>query len=329
MNQPETGPIKALGHERETSLPPTLRELLLTIAKHAIIAGIVISLLVHATGWIVARYVTVGGYAPSATGSGDDGAIEMAVVTEAELQGIEDAAIGMDTPSVPEAAVSDVPLAEVMDAAPGDGGEGSLGELSDVGPAGGGGDISGDGGGGLGGSGGGGGASFFGVEAQGNRFAYVVDVSGSMDELMGEQRRIGVLRTELSRSINSLLESSSFVIVKFSTESKILGESEGWTEAGDAGKRAARRPIDGLLPEGSTIPLPAFEIVLGLRPRPDAVYFMTDGEFPEEMADEILLMSKKFRIPVHCICLGSAAGETVMKKIAKGTRGTYTFVPAP
>ncbi|MGP1310680.1 MAG: hypothetical protein ACTS27_10825, partial [Phycisphaerales bacterium] len=61
---------------------------------------------------------------------------------------------------------------------------GSLSNLAGSGLGGGSGDGFGDGMGDLGaggGGGGGGGAKFFGVEARGSRFVYVVDLSGSMD----------------------------------------------------------------------------------------------------------------------------------------------------
>ncbi len=53
---------------------------------------------------------------------------------------------------------------------------------------------------------GGGGAKFFGVEARGSRFIFIVDVSGSM-----EGGKIVTLRSELTKSIDGLAENSLFI----------------------------------------------------------------------------------------------------------------------
>ncbi|MFA6047119.1 MAG: VWA domain-containing protein, partial [Phycisphaerales bacterium] len=192
-----------------------------------------------------------------------------------------------------------------------------------VGPLAGGGDVGGGEGLGLGGSGGGGGgASFFGREAQGNRFAYIVDVSSSM-----EGGRIQSLQRELDRSIDGLLETSEFQVVQYSTDSQVVTEKDSWNQASPAGKRSAHARIGLMVANGSTNPLPAFEIIFRMRPRPDAIYFLTDGEFPDDIAEKITTLNRQLKIPIHCICLESQEGELRMKQIAKVSRGTYTYVP--
>ena len=63
-----------------------------------------------------------------------------------------------------------------------------------------------------------------------------------------------------------------------------------------------------------------------MRQRPDAIYFMTDGEFNDLMPD-IERENARARVPIHCICLGSTTGEPAMKAIAERTKGSYKFVP--
>jgi hypothetical protein len=218
----------------------------------------------------------------------------------------------------------------INDAGPADAGGRTGDEIGDVGSLAGGGDISmgGGEGSGLGGSGGGG-ASFFGVEAQGNRFAYIVDISGSMNEPVAaehEGTRIQALRAELTRSTQGLLETSHFVIVDFSSDADVLGEKKEWAEASPAEKKKYKTLIATLSPGGGTNPLPGFEIVFNMRPRPDAIYFMTDGEFDSSVVDQVMELNKQYKVPIHCICLGSRSGEENMKKIAKGSRGTFTFI---
>ena len=137
----------------------------------------------------------------------------------------------------------------------------------------GGGDIGGIGG-GLGGGGGGSGASFFGVEARGNRFAFIVDVSGSM----GEGEKMPSLRRELIASVGGMQATAQFLVVPFSSESHPLGGKVQWRDSTPAAKKWAKALIEALQPDGGTSPASSFDGVLGLRPRPDAVYFMTDGQ---------------------------------------------------
>ena len=56
---------------------------------------------------------------------------------------------------------------------------------------------------------------------------------------------------------------------------------------------------------------------------------MTDGEFQEENAEQILGMFRRTGIPIHCITFRSREGEAVMRRIASATRGTYTHVEGP
>lgn len=130
------------------------------------------------------------------------------------------------------------------------------------------------------------------------------------------------------RSIDGLLETSEFLVVKYSTESRVVGGVNGWQEASPNAKRQMAEAIAALVPEDNTLPVPGFTVVFSHRPRPDAIYFMTDGDFSEADADAIIAMYRTFKAPVHCICLGFQGGEPRMKKIARATKGTYTFVKA-
>ena len=129
-----------------------------------------------------------------------------------------------------------------------------------------------------------------------------------------------------------MLQNSHVIIVPFSSgAAQPLGGKNGWTETTDRAKRAISRAIETLPADGGTNPSPAFQMVFAVRPRPDAIYFMTDGEFDEAVVQEVALMQSQLSapVPVHCICFASQSGEVLMKKIAEQSKGTYTFVPGP
>jgi hypothetical protein len=314
-------PAQTTGNDRDGSLPPPLGTILLRILHHAAMIAACLSLLLHVAGYFVARGYRIGSLL--SLSSGDSSApVEAAIIIEgADLADAPGAALEVDAPAVPDVVMeADLPL---IPSGEGEsdfagGGLGGLGEIGDLDGVGGAGNI---GGGAAGLGGGGGGASFFGIEASGNRFAYVVDVSASMDEL-----RMSALKRELTRSIDRLLETSEFMVVKYSTESRLVGPGNGWQTASANTKREMKALIELLQPEENTLPVPAFNIVFAHRPRPDAIYFMTDGDFSDDDADAIIDLSRGHKVIVHCICLGFQGGEPRMRKIAKATRGTYTFV---
>lgn len=195
-----------------------------------------------------------------------------------------------------------------------------------AGELGGAGDVSGVGEGGSLGGAGGGGARFFGVEAVGSRFAYIVDISGSM-----AGPKMAALQRELEKSIDELAERSSFHIILFSSDAKPLGGRAKWTEASLKNKKATIQLIEGVNAGGATNPSPAFEAVFELKPRPEAIYFMTDGLFNPEVASLVRQSNTVGGriIPIHCIAFVSQDAEDIMRRIANESDGSYTFVPGP
>ncbi len=296
----------------------------LAVARYALLIGLAISLIVHGVGLLVSNRVMFG------IGGGGGEAVEdrtsLALTRGPELADLMAGSIEVSSPSSgdlsdsPAMASVERPLDALQDPSLEGGAESTIsGALSGAGDVGGGEGLS-DGLGG--GGGGGGGASFFGVEAQGSRFVFIVDVSGSMS--VGG--KIEALRVQLSRSIQNLVETSSFMVYTFSNDAEPLANAKDWVAALDERKRWARRAVNAITAGGGTSPMNAFVMTFKLRPRPDAIYFMTDGEFDPGVADEVARMNTG-RAPIHCIAFGTRESEPLMKKIAAQSKGTYTFVP--
>lgn len=173
---------------------------------------------------------------------------------------------------------------------------------------------------------GGGSARFFGVEARGNRFAYVVDASGSM---RGE--RIERLKNELVDSINQLRPAASYIVILFNSRAVPLS-GDDWAAADEAKKRETFTLLGGVTGEGGTNPLTAMEIALNLKPRPDGIYFMTDGEFAREVEQQLVTLVDRSiraggrRTELHCITFVSRDSEKLMRRLARVTGGTYNHI---
>lgn len=318
MSQLADTPIGTDPETQPQDTEPTLGELVRRWFLRASIAGMVLSLVVHILLFLIAALITTGGGGKSPT---PGAAIEFAVMSESDLDEFQSEELSVEQPSSEELLeqladvatdpLLDTPIADLLQPS------GKLeAEIS-----GGGGDLNSAGDGAAGGSGTGS-ASFFGVEARGNRFAYIVDVSGSMDR----EGRLGGMQAELGNSISGMPDHVGFFVVFFADTAFPLGDRRKWTDADGAGKRWARESIARLTPLGATNPLPAFEMVYDIRPRPDAVYFMTDGEFDESIADIIIRRTMERPLPIHCITFMSREGEAVMRRIARETGGTYTHI---
>ena len=186
------------------------------------------------------------------------------------------------------------------------------------------------------GAGSGGGASFFGLEAKGTRFAYIVDVSSSMHSTgRSTLSRWDLTRDELVRSLRTLGPDASFHVQLYSSGSRSLFGTDDWVAASPSNKRLASDGLSVTDPSGATNPLPAFEAVFGLNPRPDAVYYMTDGEVSDAAGFSAFVRSlnRSERIPVHCILFGDAGSddarqrvEALMRNIARQSGGRFTHI---
>lgn len=292
----------------------------------ATLSAVGISILVHLLLWLVASVVTVlGGGAPGPSGSGSPGPVEFAVISEEAFAGIQGEELRDEAPMVSDGGVDQPDTSiDLLDTAALTGVSdlgldlGSIGASVGAGDIGSASSLSGGGGGG----GGGGGTSFFGVEAEGNRFSYIVDMSGSMN-FPGKWDRTA---QELMSSIEELSEGAMFQVVLFSGDAFPLDNKKEWSEANERGKKWARTALLRVVPTGATNPSPAFHVVFSSRPRPDAVYFMTDGEFNESVVGEIEAMNAEMQIPIHCITFGDRRAEPVMREIARKSGGTYTHV---
>lgn len=286
--------------------------------------GLALSLLAHIIILIAAALIHVAGAGAGRGPEVGTGDFKMAVMTDAELsdllaQDVSPASPALQQAELPAPSVDPTlsgPTAELPGIAA------DLGTVAE-GLGGAGGDIAADGM-GLGGAGAGG-ASFFGVEATGARIVYIVDISGSM---LGE--KLAATKIELIESISGLLEHMSFHVIFYSSDAYPIGGRSKWLDARDSGKSWAIRQIEDVSAQGGTVPWPAFAAAFAMRPRPDAIYFMTDGQFDSTVRDQIAYVNRgETRIPIHCISFVDPSAAELMRGIAEDSGGTYSHVDGP
>jgi Mg-chelatase subunit ChlD len=128
---------------------------------------------------------------------------------------------------------------------------------------------------------------FFGLEAQGNKFVYVLDRSDSMGD--NHEAKMKAAKDELLKSLQDLDERQQFYIIFYNETPRLFdpGISKGrLVFATDDNKRHAEQFIAGVHPDGGTNHMAA--LTAALRLRPDVIFLLTDGEAKDDLsADEL------------------------------------------
>ncbi|HKI21204.1 MAG TPA: hypothetical protein VKA15_25145 [Isosphaeraceae bacterium] len=162
--------------------------------------------------------------------------------------------------------------------------------------------------------------SFFGVRERGQFFVYVVDSSGSMID----EARLPRATIELRRSVFALQPPQRFEVIFYNHESNPMPGGPTARTADTQAKNLLVSWLRLIEPAGGTDPRVAVRQALGLRP--DAVFLLSDGAYPEGTVDEITKLNTR-KVPIHCVDLtGGLAGDH-LKRIAAANGGRYVARP--
>lgn len=175
-------------------------------------------------------------------------------------------------------------------------------------------------------------ASFFGAYAEGNRFVFVVDSSGSM-----RGPRWTALVYELIRAIESLSPDQEFFVLSFDVVPHPM-----FGEPPPIGKflRPSQRNIFRLQRWLQSLELghgtkPAEAVGIAIQLKPDAIFLLSDGEIQDNTIFELRLWNRKTDeigdskalVPIHTILLHSTIGFATLQTIANENAGSFTPVP--
>lgn len=175
---------------------------------------------------------------------------------------------------------------------------------------------------GMGGSGGGG-TSFFGIASKGTRFCYIVDVSGSMQQ----NERLPSAMSELTKSLKKLPDFGRFYILFFSSDVQEPATQSGWNTARSSTVRRMVKEFQSIKARGGTNPKPAFEKAFELKPLPEVIFFLTDGEISGFTVAELkALIPNNTRVTVNTIAFGSSSSQQILREIAQATGGQFNYV---
>lgn len=180
------------------------------------------------------------------------------------------------------------------------------------------------------GNGAGQGGSFFDAAAEGDRVVYVVDCSKSMNRFYPspERTRFGRVKRELVDSIRKLRPEQRFFVIYFNTVAHPM-PAQRMISRNSIEVMDNLRWLAGFQTIGRTNPEPALLMALGLKP--DAIFFLTDGDFRANIVDNVL-DANAFKTPIHAIGFGDdiqdARSEAIIRltDLSSGTGGRLTLI---
>lgn len=161
--------------------------------------------------------------------------------------------------------------------------------------------------------------TFFDVRVQGRVFIYVVDCSGSMID----GARLARAKAEVRRSVIRLQHPQRFKVIFYHTR-PVPMPGDGLRSADLASKDKLLRWLDIIEPNGETDPRGAMSLAIGMKP--DAIFLLSDGEFPEGTPEAIAERNRS-KIPIHCVDLAGGAAGDDLARIARDSGGRYASRP--
>ncbi|MEM6910150.1 MAG: hypothetical protein AAF555_01075 [Verrucomicrobiota bacterium] len=208
-------------------------------------------------------------------------------------------------------------------------------------------------------SSGGVGPTFFGTQSKGNNIAYVVDFSKSMNQ----KGRVDLMRDELTKSLRKLEENKNFILICFAgpywpagadlpdsekglngkaavtfngekypysngeyTKKKVPFEWSQATRANISKTTSYVRSADMVLGTDWVKPLKA---AIEMDPRPDTIFFMTDGAVRKSSSDEAIELARyasRRGITVNATALIEPGAEDGLLALAKAGKGMFSIV---
>lgn len=167
--------------------------------------------------------------------------------------------------------------------------------------------------------------SFFGREAIGSKFVYVLDRSYSMEA----NNALGWAKEELIRSLAQLPSTARFHIIFYNDEVYpiIVGGESKLAYATPEHKRVAERRVNEIRPSGGTEHVRPVKRAIAVGA--DVIFFLTDADaMSRKEADEIT-RTNRTGARIHCIEFGIGVRWTTsnnLQRVALDNGGTYRYV---
>ncbi|MSR45252.1 MAG: VWA domain-containing protein [Phycisphaerales bacterium] len=162
---------------------------------------------------------------------------------------------------------------------------------------------------------------FFGTEIRGRHVAFVIDNSGSM----GDDGKLDAAKAELIRAIKALPKDTNIFVVFFSNAAFTIPGFEGWIPAQSRASADLVQAISGVPVLGGTDPTSALQLAFRHSPRPDQIFFMTDGLMQIDARSLVAQLNgqSKARTRIDTFAVGNDADQAMLSAVAADNDGQF------
>ncbi len=168
--------------------------------------------------------------------------------------------------------------------------------------------------------------SVFGIRAEGHKFAYVFDRSGSM-----EGTPLKAAKAELIASLKSLQDTHQFQIVFYNNQVfrfSPTGQPNRLFFANQRNKNLAAKFIGSIIASGGTDHEQALTLAINLQP--DVIFFLTDADEPKLWPGQLAKIKRRAAgITIHAIEFGfgpQSDPNNFLVRLARDNGGNHGYV---
>lgn len=151
----------------------------------------------------------------------------------------------------------------------------------------------------------------FGNGGNARTIAFCCDSSGSMID------KFSSLKQELAKAVEGLRPVQQFSIVFFADGKVLSFENGNLVNATPENKRKANKWLDDLTTSGTSDPIPGLEVAF--RGKPELMYILTDGDFPNNDAviSKVAQLNGGKRTRINTIAFSSTEGDEQSESFIK------------
>jgi hypothetical protein len=137
--------------------------------------------------------------------------------------------------------------------------------------------------------------------------------------------KLEYVKAEILKTLSDLDPGSKFYVVFYDDFAEPMPGNRWVSGRSQAAQAAAW--VRSIYAQGNTDPMPAFQIAFQMRPRPDTIFFMTDGLFSADVPARVAALNTgRPRVTIHAISFIERSAEPLLRQIAEQSGGKYRHV---